>query len=99
MMGSDLSADEAAEFADERAIRIEAIGHRNLDRIEVVRNNETVESVRIDGDRASLTYTDPTPLAEVPAVSDAAPDVVFYYVRVIQADGNLAWSSPIWLAR
>jgi len=99
MMGSDLSADEAAEFADERAIRIDAIGHRDLDRIEIVRNNETVESVQIDGDRASLTYTDPTPLAEVPAVSEAAPDVVFYYVRVREADGNLAWSSPVWVGR
>ncbi len=99
MMGADLSAEDAAPFAEERTIRIEAIGHRELARVEVVRNNQTVESVEIDGDRASLTYTDPTPLAEVPAVSEAAPNVVFYYVRVRQADGNLAWSSPIWLGR
>ncbi len=99
MMGTDLSAEDAEPFADERILRIEAIGHRDLARVEVVRNNETVESVEIDGDRASLTYTDPTPLAEVPAVSPAAPDVVFYYVRVIQADRNMAWSSPIWLGR
>jgi len=99
MMGSDLSAEQAAEFSDERAIRIEAIGRREIGRIEVVRNNVTVESVEIEDEQASLTYTDPMPLAEVPAVSDAAPDVVFYYVRLIQADGNMAWSSPIWLGR
>lgn len=99
MMGGDLSAEQAAPFADERSLRIEAIGERDLARIEVVRNNVTVESVEVDGDEATVTYTDPTPLAEVPAVSEVATDVVFYYVRVIQADDNLAWSSPIWLAR
>jgi hypothetical protein len=98
-MGSDLSDDDAAAFADERSITIRAIAHGEIDRIEVVRNNETVESVEVGGDRESLTYTDPTPLAEVPSVSEQAPDMVFYYVRVIEADGNLAWSSPIWLAR
>ncbi|MGD9494673.1 MAG: DUF3604 domain-containing protein [Armatimonadota bacterium] len=98
-MGAELSAQDAAAFAHERVLHIEAIGRRDLARVEVVRNNETVESVAIDGDRASLTYTDPMPLTEVPAVSAAAPAVVFYYVRVIQADGNMAWSSPIWLAR
>ncbi len=98
-MGSDLSADEAGAFAHERILTVHAIGHRNIDRIEVVRNNETVESVEIDAEQETLTYIDRTPLAEVPAVSDQAPDVVFYYVRVIESDGNLAWSSPIWLAR
>ncbi len=99
MMGSDLTAEEAAPFASEREIRIEAIGRRHIDRIEVVCNNETVASCEIDDEDALITYTDPTPLAEVPPVSSKAPDVVFYYVRLIEADGNMAWSSPIWLAR
>lgn len=98
-MGSDLSAEEAASFADERVISIEAIGHRDIERIEVVRNNVTVESVEVDAEQQSLRYIDQAPLSEVPAVSEAAPDVVFYYVRLIESDGNLAWSSPIWLAR
>ena len=98
-MGSDLSAEDAAPFADERSIAIRAIAHGEIDRIEVVRNNVTVDSVEVGRESESLTYTDHTPLAEVPAVSEQAPDVVFYYVRVIEADGNMAWSSPIWLAR
>lgn len=98
-MGSDLSVEDAAQFADERTIAIEVIAHGEIDRIEIVRNNQTVESVEVDAERQSLRYTDRMPLAEVPAVSDEAPDVVFYYVRVIEADGNMAWSSPIWLGR
>lgn len=98
-MGSDLSGEDAAPFADERIMKIHAIGHHTIERIEVVRNNQTVESVDVDADEEMLTYVDRTPLANVPAVSEQAPDVVFYYVRVIESDGNLAWSSPIWLAR
>lgn len=98
-MGSDLAAEDAAAFADERLIVIRAIAHGEIDRIEIVRNNETVESVEVGREQESLTYTDRTPLREVRPVSDAAADVVFYYVRVIEADGNMAWSSPIWLAR
>ncbi len=98
-MGSDLSAEDAAAFANERSISIRAISHGEIDRIEVVRNNVTVDSVEVGREQESLTYTDRTPLMEVPAVSEQAPGVVFYYVRVIEADGNMAWSSPIWLAR
>ncbi|MFW5869059.1 MAG: hypothetical protein ACOCX2_14635, partial [Armatimonadota bacterium] len=94
-----LSAEDAAPFADERSLSIHAIAHGEIDRIEVVRNNETVERVEVGREQETLTYTDPMPLAEVPAVSEQAPDVVFYYVRVIEADGNMAWSSPIWLGR
>jgi len=34
-------------------------------------------------------------------LTDSRPSkaVDFYYVRVTQADGNLAWSSPIWVGR
>ncbi len=98
-MGSDLSAEDAAPFADGRALTIRAVAHGEIARIEIVRNNETVESVEVGREQEALTYNDGTPLSEVPAVSEAAPGVVFYYVRVIEADGNMAWSSPIWLAR
>lgn len=98
-MGSDLSVEDAARFADERSISIRAIAHEQIDRIEIVRNNRTVEAIEIEAEHESLTYTDPAPLSEIAPVSEQAPDVVFYYVRVIETDGNLAWSSPIWLGR
>ena len=98
MMGSDLSADEAADYADARTLRIRALGRREIDRIEVVRNNVTVESFKIGADQAELQYTDETPLAEMEPASKDAAGAVFYYVRLIQRDRNMAWSSPIWLA-
>ena len=35
-----------------------------------------------------LTWSDPAPPADVPA---------FYYARAFQVDGEMAWSSPIWV--
>jgi len=98
MMGSDLPADKAAPYADARTLRIRALGRREIDRIEVVRNNVTVESFEIGADQAELQYTDGTPLAHIEPASKDAAGAVFYYVRLIQRDRNMAWSSPIWLA-
>lgn len=42
--------------------------------------------VGLGRERVELTWTDP-------AADDAA---AFYYARVVQVDGEMAWSSPIW---
>jgi hypothetical protein len=31
--------------------------------------------------------------------NQAAPGESYYYVRVIQVDDQMAWSSPIWITR
>lgn len=97
VMGSDLSAEQSAPYADRRTLVIRAIGRREIDRIEIVRNNVTVESFEVGGDQAELEYTDETPLADIQPASEAAAGAVCYYVRLIQADRNMAWSSPIWV--
>ncbi len=97
-MGSDLHGDDAAAFADTRTLSIRAIGHGDLSRVEIVRNNVMIESFPVSGDSAEMEYADDTPLAEIAPASDESAGLVYYYVRVIQQDGNMAWSSPIWLA-
>ena len=32
----------------------------------------------------------------LPGTSET-PDFVYYYLRVLQEDGHMAWSSPIWI--
>jgi len=98
MMGSDLSSEEAAAYSASRTLSVRALGRREIDRIEVVRNNVTVASFVIGSDQTEFEYTDDEPLADIEPASKDAAGVVFYYVRLIQADRNMAWSSPIWLA-
>jgi len=57
-----------------------------IDRVEVCRNNRFVYAKRPPGRDVELTFVDREPLA----------GRSYYYVRVIQKDEEIAWSSPVW---
>jgi hypothetical protein len=72
----------------EDSVKVEIRAHcpADLDRIEVCRNNQFIYSNQPDGREAELTFVDREPL----------PGRSYYYVRVIQKDEEIAWSSPVW---
>ncbi|MFO7947196.1 MAG: hypothetical protein R6V19_10295 [Armatimonadota bacterium] len=92
LMGSELTE---AEVPDDRELSINVAGMRELEFVEIVRNNETVAHFDCNGLMFEATWNDDQPLQEVPKLKD--PDTVFYYVRVQQSDRRMAWSSPIWV--
>ncbi|HUT95857.1 MAG TPA: carbohydrate binding domain-containing protein [Thermoguttaceae bacterium] len=55
-------------------------------RIDVCRNNQFIYTHEPEGCDAQLTFVDREPLA----------GRSYYYVRVIQEDEEIAWSSPVW---
>jgi hypothetical protein len=57
-----------------------------IGRIEVCRNNQFIYTNEPDGREAELTFVDREPLQ----------GRSYYYVRVIQEDEEIAWSSPVW---
>jgi hypothetical protein len=59
----------------------------DIDRIEVCRNNTFIYSTQPQGTQAAFEFVDPAPV----------PGRSYYYVRVIQKDNEIAWSSPVWL--
>ena len=59
----------------------------DIDRVEVCRNNQFVYVNQPAGRSADLTYVDTNPIE----------GRSYYYVRVIQKDKEMAWSSPVWL--
>ena len=59
----------------------------DIDRVEVCRNNKFVYTNSPEGKTAQLTFTDMSPL----------PGKSYYYVRVIQKDEEISWSSPVFL--
>ena len=67
------------------------IGTGPIDRLEVVRNGETVHTERgSDGaEELKFKWSDPAP--------PKGHRTSYYYVRIIQKDGHMAWSSPIWV--
>ncbi|HEV1283964.1 MAG TPA: hypothetical protein VNU44_01600 [Bryobacteraceae bacterium] len=60
-----------------------------------------IASVEIVKDGAFVYRTEPTAATAEFDYTDAAPATgqSWYYVRVIQADRNMAWSSPMWITR
>ncbi len=68
-----------------------ALGTGPIDRVEVVRNGDVVHTERPVKDAAEARFQ----------WQDAAPrkgeTASYYYVRVVQKDGQMAWASPIWV--
>jgi len=67
------------------------LGTGPIDRVEVIRNGEVSHTERPKQDAAESRFhwEDPAPRkGETPS---------YYYVRVLQKDGQMAWASPIWV--
>ncbi len=82
IMGSEIEAPADGVNVIEASVT----GTAPLERLELVRNGETVLEKPCRG------------MAETLSVEDAGPEgPCFYYLRVIQTDGEMAWSSPVWV--
>jgi hypothetical protein len=66
-------------------IHISAAGKSEIARIEIIRNQERIFNKAIDSKMVDLDFTDKEPVSRQS----------YYYVRLSQSDGEIAWSSPI----
>lgn len=82
LMGDDAVVSGPPKFT----MRIEGTGP--LKDVEIVKDNKAVYKQQPSGPAATLEFRDA-----------AAPgkEASFYYVRVRQQDGQIAWGSPIWV--
>jgi hypothetical protein len=69
-------------------LKVKVQGTGPIRRIDVIKNNTFVHTAQPRGSTAAFEYRD----------TDAKAGESYYYVRVEQAAGQLAWSSPIWVA-
>ncbi len=63
------------------------VGTAPIRKVEVIRNNAYIHTQPGGDNSLEFTYVDNQPLG----------GESYYYIRVEQADGQLAWSSPIWI--
>jgi hypothetical protein len=78
------------ETPERPTLRISVQGTAPIAKLHVIRNNRYVLSTEPRSKQVRLTYTDDD-------ASLRAGQTHYYYVRVEQADGNLAWASPLWI--
>ena len=82
-MGAEFAASEPAVSVTARVL-----GTAPLKRVEVIGNNNVVFTQPGDGRVCELAET----------LSLAEGQTTYFYLRVTQSDGHVAWSSPIWVS-
>jgi len=68
-----------------RRMAVRALGEGPISLLEVVRNRRTIAELRPHQETVSWS------------VEDTFAGPAYYYVRVTQEDGEMAWSSPVWV--
>lgn len=97
-MGSETNTAVKHGLNVNRHISGYAAGTTKLHRVELIRNGKVLKSYEPTSYSFEFTYDDMDPLKSVVIdAKDKKPPFVFYYLRIIQEDGHMAWSSPIWV--
>ncbi len=84
LMGDEFDADGPVR------LRVLAHGTRPIARVDIIKDFVYVYSTQPNQARVEFQWTDAEPIK-------ASPDPSWYYVRVIQDDGEIAWGSPFWV--
>lgn len=97
-MGSETNAGDKPGLHVNRHLAGYVAGTCDLKLVEIVRNGDVIQSYKPDGYSFDFAYDDMLPLKDVVIdAKDKNPPFAFYYIRVTQKDGEMAWSSPIWV--
>ncbi|MDX1981170.1 MAG: hypothetical protein SFV51_12940 [Bryobacteraceae bacterium] len=80
-MGEEFTAARVPE------LRVKVRGAGPISRLSIIRNGKYISQQAPNTQDVSFSFRDASP----------EPGSSYYYIRVEQADGNLAWSSPIWV--
>lgn len=97
-MGSEISTAQKHGLLINRHVSGFVAGTTKLKNVEIIRNGKVLKSYKPDSYSLDFTYDDMTALDKiaVPA-KNKKPAFAYYYIRVVQEDGHMAWSSPIWV--
>jgi hypothetical protein len=87
--GKEYLQCDAVNVPGEFKLIVKVIGTMPIRQIDIVKNNKFLHNRQPLEKEASFTFVD----------NQAGPGDSYYYVRVIQVDDQMAWSSPIWVTR
>jgi len=88
--GADGQRDRAVDLGNRACQRASVVGAAQLASVDIVRNNRDIHTVLPDGEESTFVFTDD--LNDVPDVPE-----LYYCIRVTQSDGEMVWSSPVWV--
>ena len=97
-MGGETSNAVKPGLQYNRHIEGHVAGTDKIEKIEIIRNGKVLHTIKPDDQSMIFSYDDTTALDKVSVdAKDKNPTFVYYYIRVTQVDGHIAWASPIWI--
>ena len=96
LMGSELSTLQKPGLHIIRHLSAYVAGTAPLKKVELIRNGVVLKTFHSSSNSLDFDYDDMDDLAKICLKTSKVP-FVFYYLRVTQANGHMAWSSPIWV--
>ena len=87
--GREYIQGDIAEVKDSFHLYVKVIGTAAIRQIDIIRSNTYLHNRQNLGTETEFTFVDNKPL----------PGESYYYVRIIQVNEQMAWSSPIWVRR
>ena len=85
--GREYLQGDIAEVSGRFELVVNVIGTARIEQIDIIRDQTFLYNRQNLDQEVSLTFVD----------SDVEPGEHYYYVRVIQKNREIAWSSPIWV--
>jgi hypothetical protein len=96
-MGAELNSKAKPGLLYNRHLSGYIAGTSVIETIEIIRNGKVIHSFQPDSASFELAFDDSEPLEKVLIHNKDQDPFCYYYVRVIQKDGHIAWGSPIWI--
>lgn len=97
-MGSELDTKVRPGLEFNRHITGYCIGTSPIVKAELIRNGKAFRKLEIKDGMIEFEVDDMDPLSQIALEpKEDRPPFVYYYLRAEQADGHIAWSSPIWV--
>jgi len=87
-----------SENLSSRRISVRALGTASIEHIDVVRNGLDVYTHVGKHADEEFDWADTEDFDNVCLVGKDDASFIYYYIRVIQQNGEMAWSSPIWVS-
>ena len=87
--GKEYLQGDIVKVAGDFKFSVKVLGTMPIRQIDIVKSNKFVHNVAPLEKDVAFTYVDAKP----------SSGESYYYVRVVQVDDQMAWSSPIWITR
>jgi hypothetical protein len=96
-MGSEIATSTKPGLNVNRHISGYVAGTTKLKKVEIIRNGEVIHTFQPEYYYFDYHHDDQDSLEKIILDGLGKDPFAFYYLRVTQEDGHLAWSSPIWI--